>query len=138
MTFDPKEEGFCWPTETDIANESGQTLHVKPFAIRPSGLATALNEREKECFRFYVTPIGILTELEVNYWRIGGTGAAMDFLKRFNALFSTEKTTISVKEVINALLQGGVSAVEVEVNLGWLIKGNYVTFDPERMLIGRK
>ncbi len=43
-----------------------------------------------------------------------------------------------VKDVINSLLQGGVSAVEVEVNLGWLIKGNYVTFDPEQMMIGRK
>ena len=138
MTFDPKAEGFRWPTETDITNAAGQTLHVKPFAIRPSGLATASNDREKECFRFYETPIGILTELEVNYWRIGGTGAAMDFLKRFNALFPTGKTTLSVRDVVNALVQGGVSAVEVEVNLGWLIKGNYVTFDPDRMLIGRK
>ncbi len=97
MTFDPNEEGFQWPEETDLTNSSGQALHVKPFAIRPAGLKSAANDREKECYRFYESPIGILTELEVNYWRIGGAGAAIEFLNRFNGLFSSGTTMLPVK-----------------------------------------
>jgi len=63
MTFDPQTEGFGCPNETDIAYSTEQTLHVKPFVIQPSGLASANKDAEKECYRFYETPIGSLTEL---------------------------------------------------------------------------
>lgn len=138
MSFDPRAEGFAWPDEVDVSNAAGASMRIRPYLVRSAGIADAQNEREKECYRFYQTPIGLLTELEVKYWQIGGINAVGDFLTQFNAIFALSNAPRPASVVVTALLQGGLSPIVIEVNLGWLIKGNYITFDPERMLIGKK
>lgn len=138
MSFDPAAEGFAWPTATDVVNTSGASMRVVPYAIRTSGIAVAKSLREKECYRFYETPIGVLTELEINYWRAGGMAAVREFVSSFDAVFSGSPEPRPVAEVISSLLQAGLPRVLIEVSLGWLIKGNYVGFDWDRMLIQRK
>jgi len=138
MTFDPEEEGFSWPREVDLTNAEGDSMRIRPLSFNSAGIADTRNEREQQCYRLYETPIGILTELELNYWRIGGREAVKDFLAAFDTLFQTETESILVSEAHRRLLDVGLPPVVVEVNLGWLIKGSYISFYPDRMHIGKK
>jgi len=113
-------------------------MRIRPLAVNSSCITAAANDREKECYRFYGTPIGMLTELELNYWRIGGREAVRDFMSSFDRLFTRDTTSLPVEEVRRHLMSAGIPAVVVEVNIGWLIKSNVISFDPVNMHIGRR
>jgi len=136
--FDPKADGFAWPEEIDVTNSHGETMHIfGPWEIRSSDLANVTNERGKENLRRYRTDKGLLTELQVKYWQIGGESVVWDFLAAFNAIFEASNELRPISEVRAALHERGFTSIVIDINLDWLIKGKEVTFDSKQQLISK-
>lgn len=137
MSFDPTAEQFEWPEPTELSNSAGATMRISPCAIS-NDIDQCENDRQKECRRFYQTPIGVWTELEVKYWQIGGpepcTQLICDLREILNAAVDSR---ISIVEAENALAHKGHDPIVISVCLGWLIKGKYVNHNLRTMQLER-
>ncbi len=135
LCFNPHEEGFQWPNPTEVVNSVGNFLAIAPAFLRP-GIANAANDRERECFRLYDTSIGILTELEVKYWVVGGMDATRALLDAYNGLFIENQSKMRVQDVVKRLQDQGFAVMQIQIAIGWLIRGGYVPFDRNTLMIG--
>lgn len=127
MTFDPQQVGFTWPHETTLTNPAGEEMIVRPCAANFAGLRDAAGQRIEECYRYYTSTNGILTELEVKKWLAGGDEVCLQLLSAFRALFNGEVgTRLPLENVITSLQQQGFADSTIEVNLRWLLQDGYV------------
>jgi hypothetical protein len=138
MTFDPQHVGFTWPRETTLMNPAGQSMVVRPYAANFAGLQEAGGRRIEECYRYYTSTNGILTELEVKSWIAGGDAACSKLLSAFRALFSAAPgTRLTLEQAIGSLQREGFADNTIEVNLRWLLQDGYVgaTRDGDRWIL---
>lgn len=137
MPMNPREEGFAWPEETEIRNASGSKMTIKPAILRAHA-ADAANDRERECYRLYETPMGLLSELEIKYWQTGGFQAVQELIRAYKNVFNAHgKDELPLETVLNALRNRDYSDIQIEVVVGWLIRGQYVRFDSDALTIGK-
>ena len=135
LCFNPHDEGFEWPNTTEVVNFLGNSLAIAPAFLRP-GITNAANDRERECFRLYDTSIGILTELEIKYWMVGGMDATKTLIDAYNRLFAANQPEMPVQDVVERLQEEGFAVMQIQIVIGWLIRGGYVSFDRNTLMIG--
>jgi len=93
MAFDPQQVGFAWPQKVVLTSPTGETLTISPYAVNFAGLRDANAHRIEECYRYYTSAAGILTELEVKKWLAGGDESCSRLLSAFRGLFGSQPGT---------------------------------------------
>ena len=127
MPIDPQQVGFAWSEETALTNTAGETMTVRPFAANFAGLREAGGQRIEECYRYYTSSRGILTELELKKWLAGGDEACARLLSAFRALFGSQPgTRLSLSSVLSSLQAQGFPDATISINLRWLLQDGYV------------
>src|SRR5581483_8828962 len=127
MTFNPQQVGFAWPQETQLTSPTGEVMVVRPQAVNFAGLRGARGQRIEECYRYYTSSRGNLTELEVKTWLAGGPEVCARLLDSFRDLFRAQPgTRLSLSSVISALQSQGFSDNTIEINLRWLLQDGYI------------
>jgi len=127
MPFDPQHVGFTWVAETTLTGPTGETMVVRPYAANFAGLRDANGQRIEECYRYYTSSHGILTELEVKKWLAGGDAVCSQLLSAFRTLFGGQVgTRLTLEYVVGSLKQDGFADSTIEVNLRWLLQDGYV------------
>ena len=135
MPINFNEYGFVWPNATTITNYSGSQMSITPEFVR-SGYQTDMNDRSKECFRIYTTPLGLMSELEIKHWQ-AGQEFEMELIKAFHEIFKESgESEILLSAVLERLENRGFEIIQIHIVVGWLIKGQFVNFDPEKMMVG--
>ena len=131
LTFDPTAEGFTWTQSATVRNPHGQEMLVVPAFVR-ANIVTANNDRERECYRFYDTPIGLLSELELKYWIAGGMDSTQNLVSSYASLFG-DQLELPVQTVEEELQKLGFTIAQLQIVIGWLIRGRSVSFDLDNL-----
>lgn len=126
MTFDPMAAGFRWPTQQTLTRGDGAQLNIAPSAVNFAGIAKG--GRQAECYRYYSTSYGLLTELEVTTWFAGGQWECFDLLSAYNNLFSGS-SEMPFAEIVTALQARGFADQTILVNLTWLLEDGYAELE---------
>jgi hypothetical protein len=126
MSFDPSQAGFAWPTEVVLTNASGEQMTVQPHSANLTSIQGANGRRVGECYRYYATDGGILTELEVGHWLAGGEAECQRLCTAVKELLSPGQPH-SFASLIDALHKRGFAQVTILVNIRWLIQDGYVS-----------
>ncbi len=127
MTFNPQQFGFTWPQETTLTNATGETMVIRPDAVKFVGLRDAKGQRIEECYRYYTSSGGDMTELEVKTWLAGGPEVCARLLAAFRALLGEQPgTPLSLSSVISSLESQGFSDSTIEIILRWLLHDGYI------------
>ena len=130
MTFDPRQAGFAWPEEITLTNANGDSMTIRPHAANLAAVQDAGHQRIGQCYRYYTSSRGILTELEIFYWYAGGQQVCANFLSSFKRYFDNESTTrIPSNVVVDHLAEQGFDETTIRVNLKWLIHGGYISLE---------
>jgi hypothetical protein len=146
MPINFNEYGFAWPNASTVKNYSGQEMAIKLEYVR-SNYQDNMGERQKECYRLYDTPLGFLSEFEIKYWQLGGEDPGgedpggedigADLINAYQEVFKENgKPELPIAAVLESLEKRKFDVIQIHVVVGWLIKGHYVSFDPEKMLVG--
>lgn len=130
MPFDPRQAGFAWPEEITLTNANEETMTIRPYAANLSAVQHAGHQRIGQCYRYYTSTSGIMTELDVFYWYAGGPQVCSEFLSAFKTYFDNESATrIPSTVVVEYLAQQGFDETTILVNLRWLIHGGYISLE---------
>jgi hypothetical protein len=130
MTLDPRQAGFAWPEKTELTNTSGETITIQPFAANLSRAQAADKLRVGQCYRYYTSDRGILTELEVFYWYAGGHQVVFDFLTEFKQSFDERGVSrLPFDALEKHLITHGFDETTIRVCLRWLLQDGYVAIE---------
>ena len=118
MPFDPRQAGFAWPEEITLTNANDESMTIRPHAANLSAVQDAGHQRIGQCYRYYTSTNGILTELDVFYWYAGGPHVCADFLSAFKQYFDNKSATRIRSNVVEEhLAQRGFNETAIRVNL---------------------
>lgn len=127
MPIDPTQAGFTWPEETTLTAPNGETMIVRPLAVDFTALQESTGRRVEECYRYYTSTRGTLTELEVKRWLAGGDDACARLLAAFTSCFgSGPGTRVPLTDIIAALEDQGFHENTITINFRWLLQDGYV------------
>lgn len=102
-------------------------MTIRPDAVNFAGLHQANGKRIEECYRYYTSSQGLLTELEVKKWLAGGEAACQALLSAFKQLFGSQPGARQPLSNVLSSLQGqGFSDTTIEINLRWLLQDGFV------------
>jgi hypothetical protein len=127
MSFDPIQAGFAWPEETVLTNSAGQQMTLRPYAANFARIEGAGSRRICECYRYYTTESGILTELEVGHWLAGGEAECSRLCSSLKQLLSAALGPIALTPLIVSLRSEGFADVTISTNMRWLVQDGYVS-----------
>jgi hypothetical protein len=103
MPINFNEYGFAWPNASTVKNYSGQEMAIKPEYVR-SNYQDNMGERQKECYRLYDTPLGLLSEFEIKYWQLGGEDIGADLIDAYQGVFKENgKPELPIAAVLESL-----------------------------------
>ncbi len=126
MSVDPRQVGFAWPEETALTNVNGETIMVSPLSVNLSCAQEPGKDRVGQCYRYYTTPNGPMTELEVLTWYAGGHDASNRFLAAFKDIFDQgSQLSLHLRDVLTPLAQFWLSRYyhirgSAVVGAGWI------------------
>ena len=123
--MDPIQLGFFWPTPTLLTNRNGEHLNIWPHSVNTNGVERANGQRIGQCYHYYSTERGILTELELGNWLAGGVVECMRLSTMLRELFE-EHERLSHAEIFNLLRAHNFADVTIDVNIRWLIQDGLV------------
>jgi hypothetical protein len=130
MTFDPRQAGFAWPEEVQLTNASGESMTLRPYAANLSQVQAAGKNRVGQCYRYYSSSLGILTELEVLYWYAGGQQVVSNFLGQFKGMFDRQQVSrLPLENLLTELAALGFDETTIRVCLRWLLQDGYVAIE---------
>lgn len=124
MLIDLQHFGFKWRQETKLTNAYGETMTICPYGVNPAGIVGAAGKRIEECFRWYSSSQGILTELEINKWIAGGDSACMAVLVAISELLATQPESPGALYSLGSTLWCGEEIAAII--LKWLIQDGYL------------
>jgi hypothetical protein len=135
MLINFNEYGYAWPNTSTVTNHLGIPMSITPEYVR-SGYQVDMNDRLKECYRIYSTPLGLMSELEIKYWQIGGEHIASELIDAYRDVFKERgKSEMGIVDVLDSLEKRNSDVIQIQTVVGWLIKGRLVDFDPEKMIV---
>lgn len=130
MPFDTRQAGFAWPEEMELTNVRGERMTIRPHAANLFKVQAAGKDRGGQCYRYYTSERGILTELEVFYWYAGGQQVVSSFLTGFKGLFDQQRLTrLPLSGVVDALAGRGFDETTIRICLRWLLQDGYVAIE---------
>ena len=109
----------------ELTNVAGETMTIHPHDADLPSIQRADNPRVAQCYRRYSTSgRGVLTELQVIYWYVGGEQVVSNFLAEFKRLFDERGLTrLSEENVLAELIARGFDDTTIRNCLGWLVQG---------------
>jgi hypothetical protein len=126
MSIDNQDAGFAWPLARTLTNAAGETMSIRPRAANLSLVKTAGIKRVGQCYRYYATKHGILTELQVLDWLAGGKNAVSECLSLIKKLFDGHKPPRISRQKLDNL---NFDETTVHVCLRWLLHDGYISIE---------
>ena len=134
MYINFNEYGFRWPNATIVENHSGSQMKITPANIS-GGYQTALNDRLKEHYRMYTTPLGLKSELDIKHWQ-AGLKIEMVLLDAFIEIFKKSGESEMLRSAVSKMLkESGFKIIQIDIVVDWLIKGQFVNYDPKTTML---